>query len=512
MKRYLYFAILALVLFISCSPYPREKERMEAAMEQAESIYGDGNLMIETDTVLFIPGLSDASAYYARKKQFGKAALAALYNGYAEKDYDKEMAMNSFKDAERYGEKANDSLTMARAQYHMGKMLFDDFMNDEALSFYKKANNNLKNHFNEQALVQNGMAISFIILGEFDSASHCLNRSLELAEMVNSFEARGKVLNNFAVLYQLKGEYFQAVEYLKQIQPEDKKGLLLNCLNLGDVFAISGENDSAYQYYQQVESLLEESHVKPATKVAAYGSLSRFAEAQGNYAIALDYMKKHDKEQFDLQRSIAQNNVYHTQQRYNYENILNSMKENTLRRQRIILWLSMAMSIVVIALGFAMIRLAKIQRQENDLRASLIRFTEKNLELSGQNETYKIELEKSKEKLAKVLSKEQHIIQKLAVYLDNPSDKSLLQALKHTVWGGKEFWPVATIMFDNKYPGTRVKLLKNFPELSEQELKTLILLGLNASREDTALLLHTSIHMVDKLRNSVKKKASEQIV
>ena len=93
-----YFFVLA-----SCSPFPREKERMAAAMEQAESIYGDGNLMIETDTVLFIPGLSDASAYYARKKQFGKAALAALYNGYAEKDYDKEMAMNSFKDAERYG-------------------------------------------------------------------------------------------------------------------------------------------------------------------------------------------------------------------------------------------------------------------------------------------------------------------------------------------------------------------------------------------------------------------------
>jgi hypothetical protein len=52
------------------------------------------------------------------------AALAALYNGYAEKDLDKEAAMTSFKEAERFGEMADDSLTMARAQYQMGSLLY----------------------------------------------------------------------------------------------------------------------------------------------------------------------------------------------------------------------------------------------------------------------------------------------------------------------------------------------------------------------------------------------------
>ncbi|MBO7083531.1 MAG: hypothetical protein J6W30_06775, partial [Bacteroidales bacterium] len=87
-----------MIVLVACNPNPRESERMAAAMEQAESVYGDDNILMETDTVLFIPGLAEASAYFARKKQFDKAALAALYNGYAEKDYDKEMAMNSFKD------------------------------------------------------------------------------------------------------------------------------------------------------------------------------------------------------------------------------------------------------------------------------------------------------------------------------------------------------------------------------------------------------------------------------
>ncbi len=43
------------------------------------------------------------------------AALAALYNGFAEKDLDKEAAMTSFKEAERFGEMADDKSIMQNA-------------------------------------------------------------------------------------------------------------------------------------------------------------------------------------------------------------------------------------------------------------------------------------------------------------------------------------------------------------------------------------------------------------
>ena len=91
--------MLFAAFFAACSPYPRESERMAEAMRQAEAVYGDGSLLVETDTVLFIPGLAEASGYYAGKRQYGKAALAALYNGYTERDFDKEAAMASFKEA-----------------------------------------------------------------------------------------------------------------------------------------------------------------------------------------------------------------------------------------------------------------------------------------------------------------------------------------------------------------------------------------------------------------------------
>ena len=133
------WVIIVAAFFAACSPYPRESERMAEAMAQAEAVYSDGSLLVETDTVLFIPGLAEASGYYAGKKQYAKAALAALYNGYTEKDFDNEAAMVSFKEAERYGELAHDSLTMARAEYWMGKMLYDEYNHQEALELLKQS-------------------------------------------------------------------------------------------------------------------------------------------------------------------------------------------------------------------------------------------------------------------------------------------------------------------------------------------------------------------------------------
>ncbi len=83
------------------------------------------------------PELERAAAYFAGKKQYAKAAHAALYSGFVQQHYDeKESAMRSFKEAEQYGKLAVDSLTVAQAEYWMGKMFIDDGMEQEALKSF----------------------------------------------------------------------------------------------------------------------------------------------------------------------------------------------------------------------------------------------------------------------------------------------------------------------------------------------------------------------------------------
>ncbi len=91
-----------------------ERERMDMALLQAEALFGDRGQEIspvmdddffdEHANLSTSPELERAAAYYAGKKQYAKAAHAALYSGFVQQHYnEKEAAMRSFKEAEQYG-------------------------------------------------------------------------------------------------------------------------------------------------------------------------------------------------------------------------------------------------------------------------------------------------------------------------------------------------------------------------------------------------------------------------
>ena len=482
-KTFLVISVFLIVL-VACNPNPRESERMAAAMEQAESVYGDDNILMETDTVLFIPGLAEASAYFARKKQFDKAALAALYNGYAEKDYDKEMAMNSFKDAERYGEMIHDSLTVARAEYEMGKMCYYDSFARESLVFYKKANSFFGDRFTDRAFVLNGMAASHILLSEFDSAAMCLDQSLEYASLGHSLEAKRKALNNYSVLYRLTRDYVKAIDCLRQVYPEDKKGQLLNYLNLGEVFAASGEMDSARYYYQLVENHLDESQVKPETKVAAYGSLSKLAEQNSDWKLALIYRKNYDRAFSEIVDKRRQNRVFYIQKKYDYEALQNQLNRKIAYRRLVIAIVSVLLVLVMIAYAISQAKLAKKTKQEIEARERVLYYVQQYFE---------------------ALKKEGDTMRKVAIIMDHKDDRALLNDLKETVFGKRDPWVAIVEVFDKLYPGERNHIQDTYPLLSDLEKKSILLSYFNVSRQDEALLLKTSIHSVDKLRQKVKK-------
>lgn len=533
--------------------YFNEKRRMDMALLQGEALFGDRGQEIPPvmdddffDDRPFLtasPELERAGAYYARKEQYDKAAHAALYSGFIQQHYsEKQAAMQSFKDAERYGEKANDSLTLARAQYWIGKLLFFDGMNQEALFQLCKAEKHFCNRDSERSFVQNKIAVCHLLLGDYENAEACLKQSLILSEKCHVGIVKRKALNNYAVLCQILGKYDQAIACLRQIETEpylDDSELLLLYINFGDVFTEMNCPDSAVSYYKQVETLLPEADITMETKVSAYNSLFLFAESQHNDSSALVYLKCCDKWLNEVRDKREQNNVYGIQKKYDYDALQNTMNQKVIRRQRIIIFLSVIAIVVLLALVSSQVRLARIRRQEKEIKASLFRFMQQNEELTKQSENikqahqeleqkhqeseearqslasqvqeYKTAYEKSDKKLSKAILKQHQIMQKMAVFLTNESDSVLFSTLKYSVLGGDEYWEAMLKTFDKQFPGMRRKLALQHPDLTEQEQKVLLLSYVDASREDTAVLLDTSVFMVDKLRTSVKKKMGENI-
>ena len=262
--------------------YFNEGRRMDIAMLQAEALFGDHGvreippLMDDEffDDKPFLttsPELERAADYYARKKQYDKAAHAALYSGFIQQHYsEKTIAMQSFKDAERYGGMAVDSLTVMFAKYWMGKMLFEDGSVQESVIILENSEKGFNNNYSAKALVKNMLAVCHMVLGDFENAEMCLHQSLVLSEKAHVNKVKCRVLNNYAVLYRLQGKFDLSLNNLRQTteccNPNDAE-LFTFLLNMGKTFMAARKMDSATVYYQRIEDLLSVVHVKNETKV-----------------------------------------------------------------------------------------------------------------------------------------------------------------------------------------------------------------------------------------------------
>lgn len=502
-----------------------ERRRMDMALLQGEVLFRDVELDDDfdfLDSVATSPELERAAAYYAKKKQYAKAAHAALYSGYVQQHYnEKEAAMRSFKEAEQYGLLFRDSLSVAWADYQMGRMLVNNGMEKEATSILQTANLSFGNHYADKALVQNAIANCYILLGDYESAEHHLRLCLKYADKGCSPTIQAKALNNFSVLFRQKGEYNKALSFLNQAKTiMDDEGKLVISLNKATVFMAQREIDSAFYCFRYVEDGLCTTEVKTEIKASAYSAFSQFAESQGNYSDAYRYRGLYDHLLFNLMAEREQKSIYRIQQQYDYNVLKETMSKKVIHRQRIIMLLSILAALILVAFSISQIRLARIRKQEAEIKASLLTFMQQNKELEQKSEEqekssnallaeYKNIYEDCVNKLSDAWIKEQRTMQKLAVYLNNDKDAALLGSLRQTVFGNHDYWEAMMKAFDKRFPGMRKKLIQQH-HLSDNELKILLLSYTDTSRDDTALLLGISIHMVDKLRISVKKKMQEK--
>lgn len=488
--------LLSAVVLTACNS--RKSQEIAAAMAQAEAVYGDGNLLVETDTALFIPGLAEASQYYAGKKQYGKAALAALYNGYTERDFDKEAAMVSFKDAERYGELAHDSLTVARAEYWMGKLLYDEYNHQEALDLLRQSDECFSDLYEERALATNLLACCYIHISDFDSALFCFNRSIEYADLSHSSLAKVKALNNLAVLYQLVNDYDKAIETLRMVNVENQGQRTLNQLNLANAFFYMGLEDSAGYYYQKVEVAASGSGDKLETLCVAYTKLAKWYEHRGDLSSALDYRKKYESCLDEIRDEREQKRLFRIQKQYDYEVLKNGLAKDISRKQRSLIVVCMFSALLLAGFAVSQISLARKRKQEMVTTMRMVHFMRRNETLAHSNNDY-----------AKRLSEALEIVKKtmmcLDIYMKDPKTTSL-KMLEKAVFGQKNHWVAFLEVVDKIYPGLWKTQHDMFPDLTENEQKTLLLSHFWLSRQEEAALLGTTTNMVDKYRNRVRKK------
>ena len=487
-----------------------ERERMDMALLQAEALFGDRGQEIspvmdddffdEHANLSTSPELERAAAYYAGKKQYAKAAHAALYSGFVQQHYDeKEAAMRSFKEAEQYGKLAVDSLTVAQAEYWMGKMFIDDGMEQEALKSFMVSERFIGNHNADRSTIENSKAVVYILMGQHNDAELCLRQSLLYAEKGHTDRVKRKIHNNYSVLYRLEGKYGEALNSLQQMindQSLDNKERLVLYLNIGNVYFDMGVKDSTACYFQFMEELLPIVNLKAETKVAAYGALFRFAESQDDKTTALQYHENHEKILYDLMLQQQEQTIFRIQQQYDYESLQNVMNKKIIQRHITILIISILLLITTILILFLQYRHKQLLKSEEEMKQQLDDLKQDLLQ------TVKISV------LDHEISSRLRLILKVHdKSLQGNDPKKEWQSLVWQIMNGEqEAFEAARSVLETAYPKLYSTIKENYPDLTETEAKICLLSCSDLSNTEIAELLGLSTNTVNQNRSNLRKK------
>ncbi|MBO6024101.1 MAG: hypothetical protein J6P83_04530 [Bacteroidales bacterium] len=489
-----------------------ERERMDLALLQAEALFGDRgdaiSPIMDDDffdnhaTLSTSPELERAAAYFAGKKQYAKAAHAALYSGFVQQHYDeKESAMRSFKEAEQYGKLAVDSLTIAQAEYWMGKMFLDEGREQEALAMLQTAHLNFGNHIVDKALTQNIKSICYLLQGDFDKAEICLHQSLLDAEKSYSrpYKVNCKIWNNRAVLYRIQGKYDQAINCLYKMLEDsglDENGIFMSSLNLGNVFFDMKEMDSAAKYYQHIESVLPSFNVKKETIASAYSALSCFAESQNDAVLALQYREKHEKILYDLMLQQQEQTIYRIQQQYDYESLQNVMNRKIIQRHIIILIISILLLITTIIILVLQSKHKQLLKSEEEMKQ----------QLDGLKHDL-LQTVKSSVLDHEISSRLRMILKVHGKTLEENDPKKKWQSLVWQIMNGEqEAFEAARSVLETAYPKLYSTIKEKYPDLTETEAKICLLSCSDLSNTEIAELLRLSTNTVNQNRSNLRKK------
>ena len=500
--------------------YFSEDERMEMALLQGRAIYGDdrdatdstqsnGNFLLDKvmNHTYTSPDLDRAPAYFAKKGQPQKAALAALYKGYdLQTIYADSLALQSFEEATDYALRAGDSLTAARAFFQMGRHLHWMDKYKEAAAALDSADRYFGHHLYERDFVQNMLGLNYQFLNDFDNATLAFAQSIDFATESGNDEALWRALFNSGIM--LGGKHFDnrdaGLEVLRLLETEDT-GLKLATKAYGikklffdhnvrhDIKPLS---DDSTHYYSGVWAIAMQFDRK--YKLGGADVFCFYGRQHDLYPVFLTHWITADETVYGESYGVIKN-YRRQQQRNDYLNLRNAMAEKQLQKQHKTLAFCIValFALIIGALLFWLKRKPKAETVETPMEEPKPEIQVTEQKQSEENPFVKQELTT---RLRLILSASR--IEKNAY-----DPKMEWKPLVRQVMNGKETaFESAVSVIEAAYPGLQAMIAEQFPDLNETDAKVCLLSCSGLSNAEMGDLLGLSVYSINKSRSELRKK------
>ena len=506
-KRFL--LLLGVVLLLPACNSKSKSERMQAIVDEVRTKYKAFEDISQDDQIF------EAYDFFVKQKDYGNAAPAALYSGcvrQAKKEY--ESAMNCYKEADRYGRMAGDSVSAAFAQYYIGDLLNASGNEAEAIDNYKVAAELWGDSLSRKAKSLNAVAMMNIVIDEYDSAFVYLDQALNLAQIAEDKVTEASAWNNYSVAYQLLDKYDNAKECLRKALPlTDQKRRPIALLNLAKVHLALEERDSLEYYKTQMLNAIEETDIKPETQAAVYGFLIKDALAVGDYESAYQFEKQHEQVALDILGDQTQSSVLEIQKKYDFEAQANKHNRQMLSRQRLIIVLTIVLIAALVLVTILILNALKKKRIEAEINANLLELKKRNAQQQREQSAMQTQMEALQKQTGDKLKDEYlqkcNIIRCFEVLSRDRSNPIAFKDLEKSLFEGEDHWTSFEAAFEGVHPGFIASVKEHYHDLTETEFRYCLLSHFKLSRQEYADVLGCSVYNVDKVRASLNNKMKE---
>ena len=512
-----------MLLILSACNTKGKTERMQAVVAEVRDAYKAYEDISHREDIF------EAYDFFVRQKDYGNAAPAALYSGcvrQAKKEY--EAAMNCYKEADRYGRMAGDSVSAAFAQYYIGDLLNAAGNEAEAITNYKAAAALWGDSLSRKARCLNAVAMMDLVVDEYDSAFVYLDQALKLAQTAEDKVTEASVLNNYSVAYQLTDDNEAALDCLRKALPlSDEKRRPVALLNLAKVFLAIDNRDSLEYYKTQMLNAIEQTEISPETQAAVYGFLIKDALSVGDYEQAYQFERQHEQVALDLLSDQSQSSVLEIQKKYDFEAQANQHNRQMLSRQRLIIVLTIVLITALVLVTVLIFNALKKKRIEAEVNANLLELKKRNAqqqqtqsEMQAQFDALQQQSEqqlqqqnalreKTDDRLKNEYLQKCHIIRCFEVLSHDRSSSMAFKDLEKSLFEGEDHWAGFEQAFEGVHPGFIASVRANYPDLNELEFRYCLLSHFKLSRQEYADVLGCSVYNVDKIRASLNNKMKE---
>lgn len=507
----------------------------------------------------------DSAKYFLLKAiQFGKAtkndhsrlnAMAALANALSElMMYD--SAIIVLNDARITAEKNNAVAHLANIYAVLGNVYSMIGQPDTAVALYFRAKNYYaeEGNKNDLAVMLNNIATIFTKSEKYKEALDLLEEAAGINRANNNVAALMMNISNAAICYKETGRPEKAISELhknivlakkhnlsaqlavnyntmgntlvnmNRIQQArmyfdssllicDKEdigyGLLVNNIDLGFMFSIDGQNDSAILYYMDALARIKQYDLKHEESKILLGLYRSYKNMEA-YDSALIYFEGYKTLEDTLHKVDINQKLAELEGKYRQEKNLKTIAElnENIYRQRAGFRLII---IVVLTLFSAAFIYLMYKRYKNRNRLLMAKVIEKEKEkLETLSESQQKELAVKAMHMARLNEISFEVSQKLSEisYMVSAAAKEKIRALITSLdmASPDQAWKEFETRFENVHEDFYRVLKELHPELTPTEIKVCSLIRLNMTTKDIATLTNRSIRTIESTRSSIRKK------